>query len=135
ANYLNQALDVTKHHNVSYLDAKLKDKFGGTFHTFNLAAPGQMPSDAYLTLKAMIATSNRPDVVIYGVGPRDFIDSTLSGPNDTEPFHYLIRIVNIDEIADASFRNLWCKLDWFFQKVIYLYTYSLDFKLALTNVT
>lgn len=135
ANYLNQALDVTKHHGMSYLDDKLKQKFGGTFHCFNLAAPGQMPSDAYMTLKAMLATANRPDVVIYGVGPRDFIDSTLAGPNDTEPFHYLVRLVNIDEIADATFRSLWSRLDWYFQKVIFLYTYSLDFKLALTNAT
>src|SRR6185437_159768 len=70
---------------------------------------------------------------IYGVAPRDFIDSTLSGANDTEPFHYLTRLVNIDDVANAAFRSYWCKLDWFLQRTIYLYNYSLDFKLALAK--
>jgi hypothetical protein len=134
ANYLNKPLDLTKYHKVSYLEDRLRDTFGGNFHIFNLSAPGQMPSDAYLMLKAMIATSNRPDVVIYGVAPRDFVDSTLSGPNDTEPFKYLTRIVNIDEVANAEFRSLWGKLDWCLQRVTYLYTYSLDIRMAFADV-
>ncbi|HEY9791038.1 MAG TPA: hypothetical protein V6D22_11600 [Candidatus Obscuribacterales bacterium] len=135
ANYLNQALDLTKHHHVAYLDNRFTEQFGGTFHCFDLAAPGQMPSDAYLSLKAMVATANRPDVVIYGVGPRDFIDSTLCGPNDTEPFQYLKRIVNIDEVGNAAFRSFWSRLDWYMQKALFMYDYSLDCRLALARET
>ncbi len=131
ANHLKKPLDLTKYHHVSYLDQQLTKSFGGTFDTFNLSAPGQMPSDAYLSLRAMAATANRPEVVIYGIAPRDFIDSTLTGPNDTEPFKYLTRFVNIDDVATHEFRSPWAKLDWCLQRLVFLYGYSLDFKLAL----
>ena len=131
ANYTQKALDLTKYHRCAYLDDKMHDAFGGTFNTFNLSAPGQMPSDAFLSLKAMAATGNRPDVVVYGVAPRDFIDSMLSGPNDTEPFKYLSRIVNIDDVSNAEFRSMWSKLDWYLQKLVFFYSYALDIRLAL----
>jgi hypothetical protein len=130
ANYLNKPLDLTKYHQVSYLDDKLEAALGGHFKSFNLSAPGQMPSDAYLSLRAMVGTSARPDVVIYGIAPRDFVDSMLNGPNDTEPFKYLTRFVNIDEVMTHEFRSLWGKLEWCLQRVLFLYGHSLDFRLA-----
>lgn len=131
ANHLNKSLDLTRYHKVSYLENLLSKNFNGMFDSFSLAAPGQMPSDAFLTLKAMAATGNRPDVVIYGVAPRDFIDSTLAGPNDTEPFRYLTRIVNIDDVGAHVFRNLFCKLDWYLQRNFFIYEYAMDFRLLL----
>lgn len=135
ANHLQKPLDLTKYHHVSYLDDQLKKALGGSFNSFNLSAPGQMPSDAYLSLRAMVGTTSRPDVVIYGMAPRDFIDSTLNGPNDTEPFKYLTRFVNIDEVATHEFRSVWAKLDWCLQRTVFLYGYGLDFKLALGETT
>jgi hypothetical protein len=134
ANFLNSPLDLTNYHRVAYLDQQLKQTYGGNFNTFNLAAPGQMPSDAYLYLKAMTETANRPDVVIYGVAPRDFIDSTLQGPNDTEPFHYLSRLVNVSNVANAEFRSVWAKLDWCMQQLLFMYGYSLDMRLAAGEI-
>ncbi len=134
ANYLQKPLDLTRYHSASYLADLLAEKNGGKYSTFSLAAPGQMPSDAYLALKAMVATHNRPDVVIYGVAPRDFIDSTLSSPADTEPFKYLTRFIGIDEIAGAVFRDPIAKLDWSMQRLVYLYGASLDFRLATTEL-
>jgi hypothetical protein len=135
ANYLNKLLDLTSYHKVSYLDNELSSKLGGTFDSFNLAAPGQMPADAYLSLKAMVASSHRPDIVIYGVAPRDFIDSTLSSPSDTEPFKYFTRLVNIDDVAFAVFRSPFARLDWLLQRALYLYGYSLDFRMAFLDAT
>ncbi|HEY9784587.1 MAG TPA: hypothetical protein V6D17_04230 [Candidatus Obscuribacterales bacterium] len=130
ANFLNKSLDLSQYHKASYLDAQMRGKFGGTFNTFNLSLPGQMPSDAYLALKAMVDTANRPDVVIYGVAPRDFFDSTMSSPADTEPFRYLRRLVNIDDIAGGAFRTPFARLEWFLQRHIYSYGYAIDFQLA-----
>lgn len=131
ANYLNRGLDLTNHHRSVYLEDNLKQAFnGGDFETFSLAAPGQMPSDAYITLKGMVASASRPDVVIYGVAPRDFIDSTLTAPGDTDAFKYLTRIVNIDDVAQRVFRSPWSKLDWLFQRNIYLYCNGLDLRIA-----
>lgn len=135
ANHLKKPLDLTKYHHVTYFDELLKKKFGGSFNTFNLSAPGQMPSDAYLSLRAMVATAARPDVVVYGLAPRDFVDSTLNGPNDTEPFKYLTRFINIDEVATHEFRSPWAKLDWCLQRLVFLYGYSLDFRLAFMDAS
>lgn len=133
ANYLKKPLDLTKYHHVTYLDDTLTKAVGGTFRSYNLSAPGQMPSDAYLCLRAMVEKSTRPDVVIYGLAPRDFIDSTLAGPNDTEPFKYLTRFVNIDDVATHEFRSVWTKLDWCLQRLVFMYGYSLDFRLAISD--
>lgn len=135
ANYLKKSLDLTRYHHVTYLDDLLKKHIGGTFDTFNLSAPGQMPSDAYLALRAMVSTSSRPDVVVYGVAPRDFVDSMLSGPNDTDHFKYLTRFVNIDDVATHEFRSPWSKLEWCMQRLVFLYGNSLDFRLAFGDAT
>jgi hypothetical protein len=94
-----------------------------------------MPSDAYLSLRAMVSTSSRPDVVIYGVAPRDFVDSMLNGPNDTDHFKYLTRFVNIDDVATHEFRSPWSKLDWCLQRLVFLYGNSLDFRLAFGDAS
>lgn len=133
ANYLHKQLDLTKYHEMAYVNDRFRQLFGGNFRTFNLSAPGQMPSDAYLMLKAMAETGNRPDVVIYGIAPRDFIDSTLCAPSDTEPFHYLSRIVSIDDVYNAEFRSFWGKLDWLLQKAAFFDEHSLDFQLAFKD--
>lgn len=135
ANYLKKGLDLTNHHQSVFLEDQLKRKFPGDYHTFSLAAPGQMPSDAYISLKGMVASSTRPDVVIYGLAPRDFIDSTLSAPGDTDTFKYVTRIVNIDDVAQRVFRNPYHKLDWLLQRTVYLYGYALDVRLALDEAT
>lgn len=124
------SLDLTKYHKANYLDYLLKAKLNGEFNTFNLSAPGQMPSDAYLTLKSMINVSQRPEVVIYGIAPRDFIDSTLSNPADTEPFRYLRRIVNVDDVASGLYHAPFPRLDWCLQHSVYLYANSLDIQMA-----
>lgn len=134
ANFLKRGLDLTEHHRATYLEHLLKTRFPkADFETFSLSAPGQMPSDAYISLKAMVATATRPDIVVYGLAPRDFIDSTLSAPGDTDAFRYLTRIVNIDEVAQRVFRSPLSKLDWCMQRLVYMYGYSLDFRMALTE--
>ncbi len=130
ANYLKRSVDMTRYHRVAYLDHQLRARFGGAFNTFNLSSPGQMPSDAYLTLRAMVAEHNRPEIVIYGISPRDFIDSTLQGPSETEPFQYFRRLVNIDDVASRYLRSAWTRLNWWLERGLYLYGYSLDIQMA-----
>jgi len=129
ANYLNKTLDLSQYHNAKYLDDNLHTRFGGTFKTLNLSIPGQMPSDAYMTLKAMVATSNRPGIVVYGVAPRDFIDSTMSSAADTEAFQFLRRIVPIDNVASQVFRSPFDKLQWYINRTFYVSEHSADLQL------
>lgn len=135
ANYLNSTLDLSQYHGAKYLDDLLTERFGGTFKTLNLSIPGQMPSDAYMTLKAMVATSNRPDVVIYGIAPRDFIDSTMSSAADTEAFRFLRRIVPIDNVASHVFRTPFQRLEWFINRTFYISEHAADLQLAAKEKT
>ncbi len=135
ANYHKKGLDLTQYHKAAYLDHRLRTTFGGSFSTFNLALPGQMPSDAYLALRAMVNCAHRPDVVIYGIAPRDFLDSTLNSPVDTEPFQYFRRLVNLDDVANRMFRTPLAKLDWFLHRNFYLYGKAMDFQLACVDLT
>ncbi len=131
--FLKSNLDLTAYHKAAYLDHKLRTKYSGSFDTFDLSAPGQMPSDAYLALKAMVTHGNRPEVVVYGVAPRDFIDSTLSDPADTEQFKYFNRLVDIRDVSNHYFRSPLAKLDWWLQRNVYLYGTALDFHIAAVD--
>lgn len=129
ANHLNRKLDLTSYHKASYLNDQLRTRFGGDFSTYNLAAPGQMPSDAYLTLKGMLTTAHRPEVVIYGVAPRDFIDSRMASPTDTEPFRFLNRLVNTDECASGLFRDPLGRLEWLINRNLYFSHHAVDLQM------
>lgn len=133
ANYVNKSLDLTSYHKAVYLDHKLRTRFGGSFNTYNLSLPGMMPSDAYLALRAMVNGAHRPEVVIYGIAPRDFMDSELSSPVDTDPFRYFRRLVHLDDVSNALFRSPLAKLNFFLERNFYLYEYALDFQLAFKD--
>lgn len=135
ANYLNKTLDLSQYHKAKYLSDNLITRFGGTFNCLNLSIPGQMPSDAYMTLKAMVATANRPDIVVYGVAPRDFIDSTMSSAADTEAFRFLRRIVHIDDVASHVFRTPYTRLEWFINRTFYVSEHAADFQLKFKEAS
>lgn len=93
ATWSGKRLDLTTYRKARYLDALLRDH-----ETMNLASPGQVVSDAYLTLKVALDEGIKPKRVVYGIAPRDFIDSTMESPVDTECFRYVSRLVPTQEI-------------------------------------
>ncbi|HEY9732384.1 MAG TPA: DUF1574 family protein [Drouetiella sp.] len=135
ANYVKHSLDLATYRGATYLDQVLHDKLGGSFNTMNLSAPGQMPSDAYLTLKASLKEGMKPDVIVYGVAPRDFIDGTMQSPSDTEAFKYLQRSVDISDCGSDFYASPFGKFDWLLQRSINLYRISLDCRLTLEQLS
>jgi hypothetical protein len=98
ATWRNERLDLTTYRKARYFDAVVSSATGEDTVSLNLSAPGQIPSDAYLTLKEALSEGLRPGRVVYGVAPRDFIDSTMGSAYDTEGYKYLSRIVPCEEI-------------------------------------
>ena len=135
ATFYNKSVDLVYYHKTRYLDEKLKEALGAksdkkiAFDTFNLSIPGQMPSDALMALMAMIKTGHKPDVIIYGVAPRDFIDSVLAGPQDTEPFTYLSRVVDISPFENEIFTEPFGKINLALPKNLYFYKFATDFQM------
>jgi hypothetical protein len=131
--YLNKPVNIATYHGAQYLDSLLKQKYGGSFKTYNLSSPGQIPSDAFMTLQAMLKTSHRPDVLIYGIAPRDFYDSSKATAMDSEPFKYLRRLVNLEGTLGYMFRSPWSKMNWLMEENLYLYGNSIDLQLLCTR--
>jgi len=94
------------------LEKDLKQRLGAGTEVYNASIPGSMASDAYLISSALFKPDNKPQLVIIGVNPRDFIDNTMTAPADTEPFHYFSRFVSLDQLAKASFSDPFAYLDW-----------------------
>ena len=103
ADLLNKEIDGPRHHSSLYFEKKFMEQTGQKVSTFNFALPGEMPSDAYLITKFLLQGEKQPEVLVYGVGPRDFMDNLLPSPSATDPFRHLCRFgdysTQIDKIS------------------------------------
>ena len=121
ADYLNRRVDGSQHHRSIYFEDKLKEKTGLSLSTFTFALPGEMPSDAYLIVKNLLKGDKKPDMIVYGVGPRDFLDNMLPSPAATDPYRYLSRFGKIDDIAARVSPEFFARLDYELGKLSYFW--------------
>jgi len=129
-----QQLDLCFYRGASYLDEQMRSQFHQSYQTLNLAAPGQIPSDAYLTMKAALANGITPGVVIYGVAPRDFIDHTLEDPCDTEAFHYFYQTMDMTDCPGELLKNPLRKLDSTLRQTVYLYSRAIPCSMTANTI-
>lgn len=121
ADYLNKRVDGSQHHKSIYFEDKLKEKTGLKVNTFTFALPGEMPSDAFLIVNNLLKGTHKPDMIVYGVGPRDFLDNMLPSPAATDPFRYLSRFGTIDPIADRVSPEFFPRLEYELGKLSYFW--------------
>ena len=93
ANFLNRFVDGATHHTSLVFDHLINSNKESATSSFNFALPGAMPSDIYLIANLLLQGKNHPDLIIYGVGPRDFLDNVLSTPASTDPYRCLSKIL------------------------------------------
>jgi hypothetical protein len=129
----NKQLDLCYYRGAQYFDERMRDHFGRDYSTIDLSIPGQIPSDAYLTMKAALANGITPGAVVYGVAPRDFIDQTLKDATDTDAFHYLSRLVDMGDCAPELYHTPVSQLDWNLQRLVYLYSVAPSYCAAARN--
>jgi len=101
ANFLGRTVDETQHHWSIFTDHALSTISGGRFRTFDFAFGGQIPSDACLMLKEALALGCHPQVALYGIGPRDFLDPGAEDPTSTDCYKYLERLVDTSDVDRA----------------------------------
>jgi len=92
AQALHTKFDGAIHHESNWFGAVVRNQTGCDITTFNFALPGEMPSDAFLIEKDVLKADKTPKMIIYGVGPRDFMDSLLASPSATDPYHWLAKL-------------------------------------------
>lgn len=131
ADYLKEPIDGSRHHNSQYFEDQFQRHSGMKVKTFNFGLPGEMPSDAFLITKFLLKGEKRPDVIVYGVGPRDFMDSLLPSPAATDPYQYLHRFGDVTShrhlIAPEWEQRLNFELGQLF------YTYGRKYDLSVTT--
>ncbi len=106
------------HQNVraDFLEHLIQRNFNQDKTVLNLAVSAGMISDAALILEKYLAAGNRPEVIVLGIAPRDFLDRSRPTPSQTPTFRL---------IADAS-NLLACEspvkaIDFLFQCAIHTY--------------
>jgi len=121
ANYLHKKLDGSKHHHAQYFQDVLKKRTGYLASAYTFALPGEMPSDAFMLTNFLLKDEKQPDVIVYGVGPRDFMDNLLPSPSATDPFRVLSQLGSIDDYASLFLPDWQARLDYELGKVFYFY--------------
>lgn len=126
ADYMNRKLDGSAHHASVYFENELARTTGTKLSAFNFALPGEMPSDAYLITKFLLKGAHRPDVIIYGVGPRDFMDNLLQNPAATDPYQFLSRFGDVSPLVSRTMPGFFERFNYELGQLNYFYGNRID---------
>lgn len=133
ADFLGRKIDGSQHHNSCYFESKFKEATGLDVKSFTFALPGEMPSDAYLVVNNLLTQNKKPDVIVYGVGPRDFLDNLLPSPSATDPYRFLSRFGNLDPVASRMMPDWLERFNYELGKLFYVYGQRIDLADWATN--
>jgi hypothetical protein len=126
ADVYKQKLDGAQHHYSRYFEQEFGQQTGCKVDTFNFALPGEMPSDAYLITDFLLKGDKRPDVIVYGVGPRDFMDNLLPSPAATDPYRFLQRFGDVSPLASRTTPEFVERMNYELGRVNYFYGERVD---------
>ncbi len=105
-----------------YLEHLLAKRFGKPVKVFNLTCVAMMASEARLILTRAIDAGKAPQMVVYGVAPRDFIDNTVPPLGKTPVYEVLAdwRCLNdliSRHLTPEEIQNTLISYAWYFFKV------------------
>lgn len=127
AAYLKVGQNVALHHRSILLEDLLKKTFGESYRTFAFALGGEMVSDAYAISATMLKGDRKPQTIIYGIAPRDFMDHALPSPASTEIFKYMDRVGDLSAIEKDSYGSFWERAEHQLSKLSFIYKHRPDF--------
>ena len=109
------------HHHLSLSFERLLSSRGLRTKVFNFALPGAMVSDVYLLSRKLFRDDRTPSLVVYGIGPRDFMDDLLTGETRTAVFQKLSDLSDLTGSGDLYFSSFEEKADFALNNAIFLY--------------
>jgi len=113
--------DIFHYHGSKAFERKLGQDGAANQRIYNFAIFGQMISDAYIYVNEYLKGDKKPDVLMFGIAPRDFYDADLPSPTATFTFKRLIGLDNFGRYADSYFPGWQDKADWLASHVCYFY--------------
>jgi len=128
---LGEEIDGTTHHRSITLERALADAKNPSSAplTQSYAIGGQMASDAYAIFHTLYngtdpIVKNRflpPDVIVWGIAPRDLMDATFLDPYSSTTVAYLDKLkFNHDSLGSRGF-SFWRKMEGVGDRMIYSY--------------
>lgn len=111
--------DCMGHHTSRVLTENLQ-KDGIDADVVSLATAGQFVSDTYLIVDKYLR-DKKPQILIYGVAPRDFMDDTSGGLALTSVFDEVVGVEDFNKISALFFNTFEERLDFVLNRSTYLY--------------
>lgn len=85
--------DALTHHRCLYWESLLGKTAHRPVETASFAIGGQMASDVCAIVSTLFDSANTaPHFILWGIAPRDFVDSTFGVPQQTEVVRYMDRL-------------------------------------------
>lgn len=120
SSYLQKPLDAVKNHRSRYFETFASKLLGKPISTHSFAIGGQMASDACALFRALPAKADGRPVLVWGVAPRDLVDSSFSDPASTETVRYLDKVSYPEDILPES-KRVWKIVERQIERSIFLY--------------
>jgi hypothetical protein len=129
SSFLQKPLDAVKNHRSKYFEAYAGKLLGKPISTHSFAIGGQMASDACALFRALPAKADGRPVLVWGVAPRDLVDSSFSDPASTETVRYLDKVTYPQDVLPES-KRVWKQVERQIERSIYLYGKRADFQIV-----
>lgn len=113
--------DFYRHHHSILLAKLLSKPDQDPWSVFSFAVPGGMVSDMYLIVDKLLAGARAPDLIIYGIAPRDFMDDLAGAETKTAVFQ---RLGTVSDLGRSQFATSTQdeKLELLLNRSIYLFS-------------
>lgn len=112
--------DCMTHHTSRQLTGLLARE-GLDADVVSLATAGQFVSDTYLIVDKFLKAEKKPEILIYGIAPRDFMDDTAGGLALTSVFDQVVTVADIPKLSQLFFNTYEERIDFILNRTAYLY--------------
>ncbi|HEY9679211.1 MAG TPA: hypothetical protein V6C76_14475 [Drouetiella sp.] len=89
-----------------FRSASLEKKCATKRGILNLACPLTYASDVARIVEDRLSGTRKPDVIVYGIAPRDLFDNSVGEPNKSQFFAYLAKRSDYLGNSDSYFSNV-----------------------------
>jgi hypothetical protein len=99
ATYAHRVLNGHAHYYSQKLEDLLSQELKTKIKSISLSIPGLNASDASVVGCELLQGQKKPNIIVYGIAPRDVMDNALESPAGTDVFHLMEKIGNLSDVA------------------------------------
>ncbi len=113
--------DIFHHHESYRMERDLSSAGIDKPSVYSLAVFGEMISDAYIYVNDLLKGDKKPQLVVFGIAPRDFSDADLPAPTASFTFKRLVGLKNINRYASDYMPSWNDRADFTINHTCFLY--------------